>query len=477
MNSHPDFQLALRSAARRHKLRQSARAVRDSLPFAAGFAIVGMGLVLVAPQLFSGFARVGLLLVALGLLALVTAPMLRRVSPIQAAKALDQDFHLPDSSLAWVQLSDRGTWWDALRADTLARLQAAVPPSLGFEKKTLTLAIILILTLFAGAWIWVPSLPKGAPMLTVPTDLTSMDEVLEDWSAFAEANPNRAGDEIKQAAQDLELALKDRDAERSDLLVRIATVEDRLQANLSSVDSLQALLPALAEALSSTVNPSQPTSSPSPSASEALEKLATQLPADFTPANASDLEDLARQLSEAGHTKLSEALSALAKSTDGKQAEDALNKLSQALSGSEALADAKRMMELAKMQLAAAKEGTGGDSEGALSLLPRLSDFGKPGAGAGSDSDFPESTTVRALESAPLLAPVTSSNQSAGEARVQVLPSAEGLQESPSRAPSNTAASEGPLSEDAVTSESLPVVHRATVRRYFDSIRPKTETP
>ena len=473
MKSAPEFQLALRSAVRRQKLRRAARTVRAALPLTASLAIVGIVLALVAPQLFAGSARLTLLLLALGLLALLLVPVFRRMSPIQAAKALDQDLHLPDSALAWVQFSDSGTWWDALRAETLGRLRSAVSPTLRSDKNTLILAMILIVTLLAGSWIWIPSVPQGSSGVTMPADLTSLDQVLEDWATFAESNPNRLGDEMKEAAKALEAALQDREADRSNLLVRIATVEDRLQANLSSLDSLQSLLSALAEALSA--DSSQ--SSPPPSASEALDKLAAQLPADFTPANASELEELARQLSEAGHTELAEALKALAKSTDGKQAQEALKKLSKALSGAEALADAKRMMELAMMQLAAAKEGTGSGSEGALSMLPKLSDSGNPGSGAGSDPDFPESKTVRALEAAPLLAPVTSANQSAGEAQIQVLPTAEGLQESPTRAPSSTAVSKGPLSEEAITSEDLPVVHRATVRRYFESIRPKTETP
>ncbi len=477
MNSSQDFQTALRSATRRQHLRLAARIARSALPMASVVAVAGMVLAMVSPQLFADSARVIILLLALALLALVSFPLKRRLSPSQAAKALDHDLQLPDSALAWVQLPNSGKWRDSLQAETLERLRAASSPPLSSEKKTLTFAGILILTLLLGGWIWIPSVPRVAAPATETANLTALDEVLEDWTTFVEENPNPAGEEIKQAAEALELALQDREAKRSDLLVRIATVEDRIEANLSSMDSLQSLLPALAEALSAAVDPSRSPSSPPPTTSEALEKMAAQLPADFTANNASELEELARQMSEAGHTALAEALRELAIASDGKQAQSAIDKLAQTLSDAEALADAKQMMELAQMQLAAAKEGTSGDAKGGLSLLPKLSELGNPGIGAGSDPDFPESTAVRNLDAAPLLAPINSASQSTGEARVQVLPAAEGLQESPARAPSNTAATEGPLSEEAIIPENLPVVHRATVRRYFEAIRPKIETP
>ncbi len=477
MNSSPDFQSVLSDAVRRQKLRLAARAAKAAMPLASSVVIGGLVITLLAPEVFANSARLTVLLLAIALLAFVSAPFFRRMSPIQAAKVLDRDLHLPDSGLAWVQFPESGAWWDALRSETMERLLSAVPPSLTPEKRTLAFAMIFILTLLAAAGIWVPSAPEVLPMASRPTDFTALDEVFEDWSAFSETNPGRAGEEIKTAAQALELALKDRAAERSDLLARIATVEDRLQATLSSMDSLQALLPALTEALSAAAKPFPNTSSPAPSTSEALDQLAAQLPANFQAANPDELEELARQMSGAGHDALADALRDLAKASDGNTAQEALTKLSQALSGAEALADARRMMELAEMQLAAAKEGTSGNSEGALSLLPKLSELGNPGSGAGSGTDVPEPTTSRPLDAAPLLAPVTGKNQSAGEARVQVLPSADGLRESPARAPSDTAARGGPLSEEAISAESLPVVHRATVRRYFEAIRPKTEKP
>ncbi|MEX1118316.1 MAG: hypothetical protein WEB60_05920 [Terrimicrobiaceae bacterium] len=477
MISSPEFQVALGSAVRRQRLRLAARAVRYALPLAAGIAIVGLVLAFVDPQRFASSSRMTLLLLALGLLAVCLVPMLRRIPAAQAAKALDHDLQLPDSALAWVQLGGTGPWAEALKSESLTRLRSAVPPPQREEKMTIKLAMTLILTLLGAAGIWLPAIPKAVQGPSMPADLTSLDQVLEDWSAFAGENPDRGGKDVKKAAEALELALQDREGDRADLLVRIATVEDQLQSQLSSAQSLEALLPALAEALAASVNPSQAPSSAPSSATEALEKMAARLPTNFPPANAAELEALARQLTDAGHTELAEALRALANATDGRQAQDALNKLSQALSGAEALAGAKRILELAMMQLAAAKEGTGGDTKGALSLLPKLSELGNPGSGAGSDTEFPESTTVRDLESARLLAPVTSANQSTGESRVQVLPSAQGLQESPRTAPSNTAARQGWLSEEAITSEELPVVHRATVRRYFESIRPKTEMP
>lgn len=477
MNSSPDFQLALRAAARRQKLRLVARMAGKAVPMAASVAIMAIALVFLNPQLFAEPARLLLLLLALALIMLLSVPMFARFSPAQAAKALDLDFRLPDSALAWVQLPNPGSWQDAMQNEILGRLESAVPSPQNSDKKSLSLALILILALLLGGAIWFPSFPQKARPVPEAADLAALDEVLEDWEAFAEKNANREGQEIKQAAEALELALQEREADRSDLLVRIATVEDGLQTQLAFADSLESLLPALAEALAAAANPSAAPPSGTPTASEALDQMASQLPADFPVANTSQLEELARQLSEAGHTKLAEALRELAAARNSAQAQSAIEKLSQSLSDAEALADARQMMELAMMQLAAAKEGSSGNSQGELSLLPKLSDQGNPGIGAGDSAEFPESTTVRDLDAASLLAPVSSANQSDGEAMVQVLPSAEGLRETPSRGPSNDVVTQGPLSGEAISTEALPLVHRATVRKYFEAIRPKPQNP
>jgi len=477
MSSTPDFQLALRLAARRQKLRLVTRMAGKAVPMASGVAIMAIALVFTNSQLFAGPARLLLFLLAVTLIMLLTIPMFARFVPSQAAKALDRDLRLPDSALALVQLKTPGPWQDAMQNEILGRLQSARPITRNSDTKTLSLAVFLILTLLLGSAIWLPSLPRETRPVTEAADLAALDEVLEDWEAFAEKNANREGQEVKQAADALKEALQKRETGRSDLLVRIATVEDRLQTQLASAVSLESLLPSLAEALAAAADPSEAPRSGAPTASEVLDQMASQLPTDFPVANSSELEELARQLGDAGHTKLAEALRELAAAKTSAQAQSAIKKLSQSLSDAGALADARETMELAMMQLAAAREGTSGNPQGGLSLLPKLSDQGNPGVGAGDSAEFPESTTARDLDPASLLAPVNSTNQSDGEAMVQVLPSAEGLRETPSRGPSNEIATRGPLSGEAITTETLPLVHRGTVRKYFDAIRPKPQNP
>jgi hypothetical protein len=135
------------------------------------------------------------------------------------------------------------------------------------------------------------------------------------------------------------------------------------------------------------------------------------------------------------------------------------------------------MMDLAKMQMAAARQGMSGSKEGSLSELPKLSESGNRGQGAGAGTN-PGGVPLGDTRADPsLLAPLTGQADAGGETRVEVLPSNEGSAESASVTAKPVTPGAGSLSEDAIETEALPVAHRATIRRYFETIRSKSQTP
>jgi hypothetical protein len=466
MKPEPDpFRQALHGAALRMKVCRSGILVRSILPWACGGAVLAA--LMTGWPVFAGAGRWILALSCLGLLGGLILPFLIRSSPKDAALALDRERKLPDCALALIEVGGVGAWQPALFADAMRRIEASTPPAWPPEVRRIAGTLALVALFGAAAILWVPAPEEpDVPPNAVAGSLDSYQDVLKDWTRVVDSGA--APEAMTEAARDLKEALEKAGQSPRESLVKIGKLEDRLASQLASLESLEALLPALAEALSAT-NPRAAAALAKGDLSAAASAMANEPPLSNPAPKA--MEQLARQLSEAGFDNLAGAARQLSSKKEPGDSQDAMQNLARALSQADALKQAEKMMQLAQMQMAAARQGMSNSSEAGLDDVPKLSEKGSPGQGAGAGANPGGAPIGENFQDPAVLAPLSGQSDPGGETAVEVMPSNEGREESARTARSQTTGTAGSLSEEAVESEALPVAHRATIRRYFESIR------
>lgn len=471
-----ELQPSLRKAEFRLRIRRAAGWSHRLLGILVAVACVCVVLGAISPPGISIILRIftGLLaaIAALGLLLPFVMPTPARKS----AAALDSECGLPDSSVALLELPTDDKWGQALLSDNLERIRSARFPSLKKEMRAVALTVLVCLILTLSSAIWFPAVPEPIAAGPSPDSLVPFEDVLKDWTALVDSGT--APPEIQRAAKDLKAALEDRQNKPGVSLLKIGKLEDRISQQVSAVEELNALLPALAEALGETT-PGVADALAKGDLAKAAESLsaAAQSAVPLTPGAAEAMANLARQLSSAGMEQLAGAVRSAADAKTSQESQMAMQNLSEALSEAESKRQAQKMMDLAKMQMAAARQGMSGSKEGSLSELPKLSESGNRGQGAGAGPN-PGGVPLGDTRAEPnLLAPLTGQADAGGETRVEVLPSNEGSVESASVNAKPVTPVAGQLSEDAIETEALPVAHRATIRRYFETIRSQQQTP
>ncbi len=466
----------LRKAGFRLRIRRAAGWSHRLLGMLVAVACVCVVLGAISPPALSIFFRIFTVLLAsiaaLGLLLPLVWPTPTRKS----AAALDSECGLPDSSVALLELPTDGKWGQALLSDNLRRIRSASFPSLKNEMRAVALTALVCVVLILSSAIWFPAVPEPVAAGPSPESLVPFEDVLKDWTAMVDSGT--APPEIQQATKELKAALEDRQNKPGVSLLKIGKLEDRISQQVSAVEELNALLPALAEALGATT-PGVADALAKGDLSKAAESLsaAARSAVPLTPGAAEAMANLARQLSAAGMEQLAGAVRSAADSKSDQESQFAMQNLSEALSDAESKRQAQKMMDLAKMQMAAARQGMSGSKEGSLSELPKLSESGNRGQGAGAGTN-PGGVPLGDARTEPsLLAPLSGQADAGGETHVEVLPSNEGSSESASVSAKPVTPIAGQLSEEAIETEALPVAHRATIRRYFETIRSKQKTP
>jgi hypothetical protein len=261
----------------------------------------------ISPPQLSIFFRIftGLLaaIAALGLLIPFVMPTPARKS----AAALDSECGLPDSSVALLELPTDDKWGQALLSDNLERIRSARFPSLKKEMRAVALTVLVCVVLTLSSAIWFPAVPEPIAAGPSPDSLVPFEDVLKDWTALVDSGT--APPEIQQAAKELKAALEDRQNKPGVSLLKIGKLEDRISQQVSAVEALDNLLPALAEALGETT-PGVADALAKGDLAKAAESLsaAARSAVPLTSGAAEAMANLARQLSSAGMEQLAGAV-------------------------------------------------------------------------------------------------------------------------------------------------------------------------
>ncbi len=492
------------------------------LRHALGFLIVGVG------AIFTGWALLTLwlpgaarnwpagVLVALGAVVLVVAESrLREPDWPRIRQHADRYLGLPDAVLSASEFQEGGLaaagtapeWRARQLAQTAASLRQVdwrrAWPVRFSNWLRVSGAVALLAMAFVG-WRFVAlraSEQPPPPTARARDAAQALRQVFDDWDQSERGQPDP---ELRRLLDDLrplreKLARKDTALEEKEAFKELSRVEDKLAAAQAKLDaqSLQPLSPALAAAL------------------EKVDGLGTLAAAvrrrDFERAEA-HAEQAARQMqasdaktpqgaqaAEAAEkfSKLSQQFGAqgnegaqrsMAAMKDGLQQQQAsqmskgLAGLKQSLANQNTRDAQKKNLALQLRQMKAGKDGLSNQenlSRG-MSLIPKLSlqRSDKPGHGAGRETDLNRTGSASALAADRTRENLGGTANEQGESETTTLST---LDPSPEHAGAARAANfqaYEALSRQAVSDENLPLAHRQTIKRYFESIRPSSpDTP
>lgn len=459
----------LRAAGFRLRLRHAAMALRAAIPAAT--------LVVAVAVLLSAFTSadpnslgrtvivaVAALVVLRALLAALRCPPLA-----DCARLLDRESGLPDSTLSAFQLHQRGgAWPDAVAVQARERLRPLPEVSRELRKLGPGMGVVALFVVVAALWFPVPTRPTSAgTSLPESVSLDSLQVVVSDWERFVADAPDPTNGALKEAAARLK-ALTETPTSKEAALVEIGRVEDRLNAaGIPDSSTLAAALAATAPSVSDALKAGDFKAA----AAQAGELATEGVPSLPAASDAAEMAALAERMQAAGQQALADALRAMSRAANAADAAKALQQLSLALSQA---ADAAKILEMARMQLAAAREAMGNTAVSAgLDDIPKLpgAEEQPPGLGAGADTGQGQEGQG-GLEDLKVLMPLTGVRTDAGETAAEILPSDTPANETPRTPASGATARVGEISRTAVEEENLPLAHRATIRRYFDAIRP-----
>ena len=404
------------------------------------------------------------------------------VEESRAARQADRQFGLPDDTLTSQELrSEGGTGWLRLQhEDSQARRHAvdwaAWPVRWPRWSIATGLAVVLLLALVVlRLTIYAPEPPVLVEAAGLTEEAAAIEEMLQDWDKAAEMTEDPDLKELLAELQPLREQLPDM-TER-EMLLTLSKIENSLEAlrDAAGRDSLEASAAELAAALRQKDFPKA-----ARQAGEEAEKLSrreAQIPkgADQS-ATQQAMNTTARKLDASGR---SAAASALRQISRGAEKNDpsgmcqGMKKLGECLAREASRQAAKRRLGLQLAQIGQCKGGLG-QKEGlgaGLSLLPKLSQSSSPGQGAGSETDpnrFGAPTRMEADRTGETLTGVLGE----GESETETLSSDAPGGEAPRAGRSAQFAQYEKLSQQAIADENLPLAHRETIRKYFESIKP-----
>jgi hypothetical protein len=409
-----------------------------------------------------------------------------------AAQAVDCHYRLKDravTALAFAQSPEAGTLHRLQIEDTLARLEAVDPRQVAPWKAPKPLPWALGALALAAALTLVP-LPGPGPQpalaAAMPEILADAEEleatVLEDLEKLAEEQKDERIEKLLEELKELVEELKEPGVDFRDELATLSAMElaiaqAQAEFNLESVD---AQLQKLAEALS----PAAAMQSASAALQEGEYNQAAESLEEFDPqdlsrkeksAVADNLKKLAKEMKDDGQSQLGDAASEM---SEGLENDDA----SQSQSGACKLSGQCRAQGLRKgiseclgQQLASlslCKSNCQGNCNG-----------NKNGGEQVARSDTPKNTWGRGATNQPLTDESTGIDatrqrenirgvQGEGPSEREVSHSAEGRDQA-SREYREKYREFRKITEAVLESEPLPLGHRQTIRKYFESIRPE----
>jgi hypothetical protein len=465
----------LRDAARRAAARD-ARGVARGAAFVAALWCAGALLVVFAgPSALAGPARVAAAAAVAAGIAATCAALVRRRDPRASARMLDRELSLPDSALATVEISSgpgsaSPAWAQAVAADFLDRHRqaaATIPRRAGISLPALALALLAVAV---AVWVPRPHGTNGVPAVDDPwTAPAAASDLAGDWQRYAQEPSGPAAEAVRRALAPLREGIAA--TSREEALVKIGHAGDILRRAAEDLPVQDPGAPA-DQAWSDPVLGALAAGDPA-EALDVMRGVVSSMP----PAEA--VERLARtasRLDRAGFSKSAEAVRAMAGA--GASSAGAFEALEEALGEEMGARLARGDLDLARLQIEAVREAVGQSStRGGADPMPELSRKtpGAPGAGAGGDASSRTEGGAAPRDPLSIVLPVAGTTSAKGESTVTSLRTTGGPATKPTRTATDSATLPGMLSADAVPDENLPPAHRATVRKYFETLRSKIQ--
>lgn len=467
----------------------------------AGFGLRALAAVLfvtaVVAWIFPSAALACALLGAAAVLAAVVAAVAawsQPVSGLQAARAVDTHFDLPDHTLSAAELKAEAgeSWLQLQREDTAARLTnldwktrwPIVWPKFSVAAGA---AVVLLAALLTAR---LAVLPPTAPLAeTAPREsAAAVEEMLADWEKAAELTEDSELKELLAELKPLREELPKMN--EREMLLALSKLESKLEAlrEAAAKDSLEASAGDMAAALENVEGMGalaaalrrkefEKAAEMARTESQKLAQKDAKVPSGADAASTQQqMSKASEKLSQSGQ---SQAASAMNQTREGAQDQNAsqmsqgLKELSQCLSKAGQCQSAKARLGLQLAQLGQCKAGAGNCDAKGMSLVAKLGEA-KKGKGAGSSSDPNREKDPTDLGSTRSLEGLAGA-AGEGESETEMLASDSPGSEAPRGDRNAQFAKYEKLSQQAIADENLPVAYREAIRKYFEAIRPAAQ--
>jgi hypothetical protein len=493
--SQPGLQESIATARSRIRLQRLVHAGGLALRILGASLVVGVATAYLFPKAALVIGGIIVFLFAAALIALAVI-WFRPVSDLEAARAVDSHFELPDNALSSAELNvDSGAGWVKLQQeDTASRLK-----NLDWKSRWPIIwpkfsaaaggAVLLLAVLLAFRITFLPSAQAAIPD-TRAEDAASIEEMLKDWEKAAEMTEDP---ELKELLAELQ-PLRDQlpKMNEREMLLALSKLENKLEAlrDAASKDSMEASAGDMASALENVEGMGalaaalrkkefQKAAELAEKEGKKLEEKGAKIPAGASDASTQQqMAKASEKLSQSGQGQASAAMNQTREGAQNKNASQmaqGMKSLGQCLSKAGQCQAAKARLGLQLAQLGQCKGGMGQcQNPGAgMSLVVKLAQ-GKNGKGAGSEIDpnrEKDPTDLGSQRSQENLTGAAGEGESETETLSSDTPGSEAQREGRDA----QFAKYEKLSQQAIADENLPPAYREAIRKYFEAIRPATE--
>ena len=451
------------------------------------------------------------LMVALGAVVLIVVEAYRREPDWpRIRRRVDQQLGLPDTVLSAAELQDTpgsagAAGWVARQLEQTTDLlrgvqwRTAWPVRIPWRSRGAFAVAVVAMTCLGWQFASLRASERPLPPTAGERDAAqALREVLDDWDKSQKEQPDP---DLKQLLAELQplrekLAAKDAALNERQAFTELSRVEEKLAAIQAKLDA-QSIKPHAAEmaaamdkvdglgALAAALrrNDFEKAEGHAEKAAEQMAKPGAKPPQGEAAADAAGkLGKLAQQFAKNGNEGAQQSMSQMQSGLQQGQAQpmsDGLQGLKNSLSSQNKRDGQKRDLSL-QLKLVGACKNCLGDEESlcrGISLLPKLSQTRsqKPGHGAGSEVDPNRNGAATELAADRNREHLNGTANEQGESETTQLSTLDPTAErTGTHGAANFQAYEK-LSQQAVADESLPLAHRQTIKRYFESIRPAAQ--
>jgi hypothetical protein len=497
--------LVARAAARLRGERARAGAFLGALAAVPLFALSAATSALAHPDLARALLATALALPALGALV----GRFRPLDPARLHTRIDRQFGLADEALAARELAGLASpaWRAAILRQAVAHTSSADwktawpvrwPRRSGLAASAALLAALLAL-------LQLPSPGSAAPDPAAARraeQKTALSELAKDWEKTAEEMKGEEWDAFRASVAELQKKLDAPELSERELLVALARVESRLaEASRTLAEAaLASSSEELAEALAGLENLDAATDAlrkkDFAAAAKALDQASAKLSAadaklalrDASGAEtARRLDKLAEKAAQKREgSKLAKTAKQMREAVERRDAKS-LGECSASLAddareaaaceaSSSSLAALSRSLAGARLALAEGKKPGENDAAFSLAGQGRSPGSAQPGAGVGASAGDHSPGAEHDLAAASRQENLSGQANADGESTRRTVRATEAAPTLASAAGEADLAEFTRLSREAVEDESLPLEHRRAIHRYFQLIRPGSDT-